>query len=115
MRKKPSFFLFPRWELTIPTLGTFYSHVGNNKSYVNLACMLRVCCVYVEAPIVYVGVCCVYVENTHFPRIYRRFQQNPCMLRQFLYSELEKDRFCMAKPMVSDSNTYGFRRQNLWF
>ena len=65
MRKKPSFFLFPRWELTIPTLGTFYSHVGNflfprwelfipmlgtfyshvgnNKSYVNLACMLRVC------------------------------------------------------------------------
>ena len=75
----------------------------------------RVCCVYVEAPIVYVGVCCVYVENTHFPRIYRRFQQNPCMLRQFLYSELEKDRFCMAKPMVLDSNTYGFRLQYLWF
>ena len=73
----------------------------------------RVCCVYVEAPIVYVGVCCVYVENTHFPRIYRRFQQNPCMLRQFLYSELEKDRFCMAKPMVLASNTYAFRRQYL--
>ena len=23
------FFLFPRWELFIPTLGTIYSHVGN--------------------------------------------------------------------------------------
>ena len=63
------FFLFPRWELFIPMLGTFYSHVGNNNSHVNLACMLRVCCVYVKARIVYVGVCCVYVENTHFPRI----------------------------------------------
>ena len=30
-------------------------------------------------------------------------------------SEIRKSQFCIAIPMVLDSNTYGFRRQYLWF
>ena len=66
----------------------------------------RVCCVYVEARIVYVCVCCVYVENNHFPRIYRLFQQNPCMLRRFCVFKNWIVRFCIAIPMVLGANTY---------
>ena len=42
-RNYVTFSIFPRWEQFIPTLGTIYSHIGNNHPFVNLACMLRVC------------------------------------------------------------------------
>ena len=97
MRKKPSFFLFPRWELFIPTLGTFYSHVGNNNSHVNLACMLRVCCVYVKARIVYVA----------------------CMLRTPIFlvyiGVSSKIRVCCASFYIQNWKKIGFAWRNLWF
>ena len=70
---------------------------------------------YVIGAIVYVSVCCVYVENTHFPRILRRFQQNLCMLRQFCELFFLIVRFCIAISMLSSSNTYVFRLQYLCF
>ena len=70
---------------------------------------------YVIGAIVYVSVCCVYVENTHFPRILRRFQQNLCMLRQFCELFFLIVRFCIAISMLSGSNTYVFSLQYLCF
>ena len=37
-----------------------------------------VCCVYVKARIVYVGVCCVYVKTDRIPFIYWDFRVFSC-------------------------------------
>ena len=78
-------------------LGTFYSHVGNNNSHVNLACMLRVCCVYVKARIVYVA----------------------CMLKtpiSLVYKGVSSEiRVCCASFVNSKIELLGFALRYLWF
>ena len=65
--------------------GRMKSNILFNKySFVNLACILRVCCVYVDSRIVYVSVPLVYVETDRFPFVYRGFRDFSCTLERIL-------------------------------
>ena len=62
----------------------------------------RVCCVYVEARIVYVCVPLVYVETDRIPFVYRHFQYFSCMLRQF-YEFIKVSGQCCGMPLSDDA------------